>query len=213
MLSIEINLCLRELTNVPGCPRHDVHRFRLLDDLFEEVRLQRSGCLFSDRRHRPSVGHPLPRVLPHFRWSKDSHHYYQFVERRFRIGHRFDFVRRRHRRHDAAPAGRYGRLRDCHFRQQRTSRTGNLEDAEVDAQHRAVINTYYSLAACCVTAFAVSALVSKEHKFNMVHIQNSTLAGGVAIGTAADMMINPFGAMIVGSIVETVSVLGYRYLT
>jgi ammonium transporter Rh len=46
-----------------------------------------------------------------------------------------------------------------------------------------------------------------------VHIQNSTLAGGVAIGTAADMIINPFGAMIVGSITETVSVLGYRYLT
>jgi hypothetical protein len=23
------------------------------------------------------MGHPLPRVLPHFRWSKDSHHYYQ----------------------------------------------------------------------------------------------------------------------------------------
>jgi ammonium transporter Rh len=46
-----------------------------------------------------------------------------------------------------------------------------------------------------------------------VHIQNSTLAGGVAIGTAADMMINPFGAMIVGSIAGTVSVLGYRYLT
>ena len=41
-----------------------------------------------------------------------------------------------------------------------------------DAQHRAVINTYYSLAACCVTAFAVSALVSKEHKFDMVFLMN-----------------------------------------
>jgi len=40
--------------------------------------------------------------------------------------------------------------------------------AEGDAQHRAVINTYYALAACCVTAFAVSSLVSKEHKFDMV---------------------------------------------
>jgi ammonium transporter Rh len=49
--------------------------------------------------------------------------------------------------------------------------------------------------------------------FCQVHIQNSTLAGGVAIGTSADMMIHPFGAMIVGSISGTVSVLGYRYLT
>lgn len=50
-------------------------------------------------------------------------------------------------------------------------------------------------------------------KFFQVHIQNSTLAGGVAIGTAADMMIHPYGAMIVGSIAGAVSVLGYRYLT
>jgi len=85
--------------------------------------------------------------------------------------------------------------------------------AEGDAQHRAVINTYYSLAACCVVSFAMSSLVSKENKFDMVHIQNSTLAGGVAIGTAADMMIHPFGAMIVGSIAGVVSVLGYRFLT
>ena len=40
--------------------------------------------------------------------------------------------------------------------------------AEGDAQHRAVINTYYSLAACCVMAFAISSLVSKENKFDMV---------------------------------------------
>lgn len=85
--------------------------------------------------------------------------------------------------------------------------------AEGDAQHRAVINTYYSLAACCIVSFAMSSLVSKENKFDMVHIQNSTLAGGVAIGTAADMMIHPFGAMIVGSIAGVVSVLGYRFLT
>jgi len=85
--------------------------------------------------------------------------------------------------------------------------------AEGDAQHRAVINTYYSLAACCVVSFAFSSLISKENKLDMVHIQNSTLAGGVAIGTAADMMIHPFGAMIVGSIAGIVSVLGYRYLT
>lgn len=37
-----------------------------------------------------------------------------------------------------------------------------------DNQYRAVINTYFSLAACCVTAFAVSSLVAKDNKFNMV---------------------------------------------
>ena len=36
------------------------------------------------------------------------------------------------------------------------------------AQHRSVINTYFSLAAACVTTFALSPLVSKEWKLDMV---------------------------------------------
>ncbi|PNF40087.1 Ammonium transporter Rh type B, partial [Cryptotermes secundus] len=36
-----------------------------------------------------------------------------------------------------------------------------------DDQHRAVINTYLSLTACCVTAFAISSMVSEEKKFDM----------------------------------------------
>ncbi|XP_068231565.1 ammonium transporter Rh type A isoform X2 [Palaemon carinicauda] len=82
-----------------------------------------------------------------------------------------------------------------------------------DDQHRAIINTYISLIFCCVTTFALSSLVDKDKKFNMVHIQNSTLAGGVAIGTTADLMIQPWGAALVGIIAAIVSVLGYTYLT
>ncbi|XP_069696076.1 ammonium transporter Rh type A isoform X1 [Periplaneta americana] len=85
-----------------------------------------------------------------------------------------------------------------------------LIDGEL--QHRAIINTYLSLTACCVTAFAASSLVSHEKKFDMVHIQNATLAGGVAIGTACDMMIYPYGALLVGVIAGTLSVIGYHYI-
>ncbi|PSN37449.1 Ammonium transporter Rh type B [Blattella germanica] len=81
-----------------------------------------------------------------------------------------------------------------------------------DDQHRAVINTYLSLTACCVTAFALSSVVSHENKFDMVHIQNATLAGGVAIGTACDMMVQPFGALLVGVLAGTLSIAGYHYL-
>ncbi|XP_058797600.1 ammonium transporter Rh type B-B isoform X2 [Phymastichus coffea] len=82
-----------------------------------------------------------------------------------------------------------------------------------DEQHRAIINTLLSIAASCVVSFAISAFVSKQNKFNMVHVQNSTLAGGVAIGTAAGMMCQPYGALVVGSAAGIISVLGYKYLT
>ncbi|XP_074652649.1 ammonium transporter Rh type B-B-like [Tubulanus polymorphus] len=88
----------------------------------------------------------------------------------------------------------------------------NAALATGDERTRAIINTYISLAACCVVTFAVSNASNKE-KFDMVHIQNATLAGGVAIGTSADLMITPFGALIVGSGAAVLSVLGYRFLT
>ncbi|XP_057367148.1 ammonium transporter Rh type B-like isoform X1 [Daphnia carinata] len=93
--------------------------------------------------------------------------------------------------------------------------TLNASLAQGDAQHRAVINTYYSLAASAVVTLAIglSSFVDKKQQFFTVHIQNSALAGGVAIGTAADMMIHPFGAIIVGSVAGLVSILGMVYLT
>ena len=46
-----------------------------------------------------------------------------------------------------------------------------------------------------------------------VHIQNATLAGGVAVGAAAAMPMEPFGAMLVGCVAGAISVLGYKFLT
>jgi len=88
--------------------------------------------------------------------------------------------------------------------------SGGLDGAD---RHRAVVNTYLALAACCCTAFAVSALVDKKGKFNMVHIQNSTLAGGVAVGAIGNFVILPWGAILVGIVAGVVSVVGYQFLT
>ncbi|XP_020720005.1 ammonium transporter Rh type A isoform X2 [Bombus terrestris] len=89
----------------------------------------------------------------------------------------------------------------------------NSATLEGDDQQRAIINTLLSISSSCVMAFATSALVSSDSKFNMVHVQNSTLAGGVAIGTAAGMMCKPVGALAIGGLAGVLSVLGYKYLT
>lgn len=79
-------------------------------------------------------------------------------------------------------------------------------------QLQAIVNTFLSLTGAVISSFVVSRLVS-EHKFNPVHIQNSTLAGGVVMGVAADLDLTPAGAIGSGFIAGVVSVLGYRYLS
>ncbi|XP_066532501.1 ammonium transporter Rh type A [Hoplias malabaricus] len=80
-------------------------------------------------------------------------------------------------------------------------------------QLTAIINTYFSLAACALAAYATSSLVEKKGKLDMVHIQNATLAGGVAVGTCADMSIGPFGAMTIGVTAGIISTLGFKFLS
>ena len=65
-----------------------------------------------------------------------------------------------------------------------------------------------------VTTFVLSSTVSEHNgKLDMVHVQNSTLAGGVAVGSVCNMMIGPGGAIAVGISAGIISVLGYRFLT
>ncbi|TKS82589.1 FRhbg Rhesus blood group family type [Collichthys lucidus] len=85
--------------------------------------------------------------------------------------------------------------------------------AHGDDQHRTALNTYYSLAACTLATYGMSALTAHDGKLDMVHIQNAALAGGVAAGTAGEMMLTPCGSMIVGFLAGIISVLGYKYLS
>ena len=84
--------------------------------------------------------------------------------------------------------------------------------AEGQHQSRAFINTFLSLTAATATSFVMSRFVG-EQRFEMVHIQNSTLAGGVAMGAVADLNLYPAVVIGVGAIAGIVSVLGYRFLT
>lgn len=49
-------------------------------------------------------------------------------------------------------------------------------------------------------------------RFDMVDIQNATLSGGVAVGAVADLMLQPYGAFIAGSVVGVISTLGFKKL-
>jgi hypothetical protein len=76
---------------------------------------------------------------------------------------------------------------------------------------RAISNTLASLCGCVLATFALSSLL--KHKLDMVHVQNSTLAGGVALGSAGDLYTEPGGALAIGTCAGIISVLGYVYLT
>lgn len=44
-------------------------------------------------------------------------------------------------------------------------------------------------------------------------VLNASLAGGVAVGSIADVIVSPFGSMIAGFIVGSISALGFTYLS
>ena len=77
-----------------------------------------------------------------------------------------------------------------------------------NSQHRVVINTILSLTSSCMSAFAMSKSFRK--KFNMIDIQNATLAGGVAIGSSADLVIGPSFSLFIGMIAGVMSTGGYN---
>jgi len=72
------------------------------------------------------------------------------------------------------------------------------------------VNTFISLCSSTISAFLISRLF--DQKFDVVHIQNSTLAGGVVMGVAADQYLTIAGAMSGGFAAGAVSVLGYHFL-
>jgi ammonium transporter Rh len=78
--------------------------------------------------------------------------------------------------------------------------------------HRAVINTYLSIA-CSVIASIVVSKVAHGGKLNMEIVLNASLAGGVAVGSAADIIVSPCGSMIAGFIVGSISACGFAFFS
>ena len=51
-----------------------------------------------------------------------------------------------------------------------------------------------------------------EMKMNIVDAQNACLAGGVAVGAIADLSLQPYGAVVIGSAVGILSTVGYQVI-
>ena len=61
------------------------------------------------------------------------------------------------------------------------------------AAGRAVVNTTLSIAGSVCVAFALSKAIHNGKYFDMEHVQNATLAGGVAIGKEYHVLLNSKG--------------------
>jgi ammonium transporter Rh len=85
-------------------------------------------------------------------------------------------------------------------------------DANSDEQSRALVNTILSLSGSTVAAFFLSSVLGKDGKFRPVDIQNATLAGGVAVGSIANLMIGPFDAVVTGIVAGLVSTYGFSVI-
>jgi ammonium transporter Rh len=75
-----------------------------------------------------------------------------------------------------------------------------------------VIHTVMALLGSTLASFYLSQKLCKG-KFDPVHIANSTLAGGVAVGSSARLSMTPGGALLLGVMAGIVSVYGYMYST
>ncbi|NXU80253.1 RHAG protein, partial [Oreotrochilus melanogaster] len=82
-----------------------------------------------------------------------------------------------------------------------------------DAQHRAILNTYLAMSSGAVTTVMGSSLLHRDGKLSPGHLQNGSLAGGVAIGVVADMAVPPVAALALGTLSALMCVLGFRFLT
>ncbi|XP_030627812.1 rh blood group, D antigen [Chanos chanos] len=88
----------------------------------------------------------------------------------------------------------------------------NARRREIESNLSAVYGTYLALAASSITAFGMSVLTSPRGKINLVHMQSSILAGGVAFGGAMTAVHVPWIAMTLGSLAAVLSAVGFRYL-
>jgi len=88
----------------------------------------------------------------------------------------------------------------------------NCATAPNGTQHRAAINTILGLITSCIFAFIVSRTFRRKH-FDMRDIQNASLAGGIAMGSAHSIVIVPAASLLCGAVAATLCVIGNVWIS
>lgn len=90
---------------------------------------------------------------------------------------------------------------------------GATETSILANEHHCIVNTILALFASTSVTFCLSPMLNNHNKYDPVHVANSTLSGGVAIGSAGRLNIGPGMAILTGTLAGVASVYGYSYST
>ena len=75
-----------------------------------------------------------------------------------------------------------------------------------------MIRKYYYYTICmCINNFSYFKNCS-DKKMNIVDAQNAALSGGVAVGAISHLMLQPYGAILIGSVSGIISTVGYQII-
>jgi ammonium transporter Rh len=89
---------------------------------------------------------------------------------------------------------------------------GGTETGVPENERLCIMHTIFALLGSTGATFFMT-ILTKHGKLDPVHVANSTLAGGVAVGSSARLAMTPGGSLLVGVAAGMVSVLGYVYST
>ena len=70
---------------------------------------------------------------------------------------------------------------------------------------------YLYVCMCIINNFSYFKNCS-DKKMNIVDAQNAALSGGVAVGAISHLMLQPYGAILIGSVSGIISTVGYQII-
>ena len=77
-------------------------------------------------------------------------------------------------------------------------------------QQRVFVNTVMAISASCISACGITRIL--EGKLDMEVVLNATLAGGVSVGSASDLVVTAGVSMAIGTLAGLVSAIGFLKL-